>query len=155
MLTAPAMVRLSEAPQLALLWWHARCPGGAAASMARSMAALANRRWSAWSTTPCKRKATPPSAATTGAPRVVRPNFLNADSELSAIAGIAHNRSARLCLYGPPGTGKTAYGRWLAQTLEMPLLVKRASDLQIEMGGRMRKKHGPRFSRSRARARCS
>src|SRR5690606_17752441 len=38
-------------------------------------------------------------------------------------------RSGRLCLYGPPGTGKTAYGRWLAGQLDMPLLVKRASDL--------------------------
>ena len=44
--------------------------------------------------------------------------------------GIAAHRSARLCLYGPPGTGKTAYGRWLAQALDIPLLVKRASDLQ-------------------------
>ena len=35
----------------------------------------------------------------------------------------------RLCLYGPPGTGKTAFGRWLAEQLDMPLLVRRASDL--------------------------
>ena len=41
----------------------------------------------------------------------------------------ARAKSGRLCLYGPPGTGKTAYGRWLAEQLDMPLLVKRASDL--------------------------
>ena len=32
-------------------------------------------------------------------------------------------------MYGPPGTGKTAYGRWLAQQLEVPLIIKRASDI--------------------------
>lgn len=64
-------------------------------------------------------------------PQVYDPAFIHADAELAAIAqGIAAHKSARLCLYGPPGTGKTAYGRWLAQQLDMPLLVQRASDLQ-------------------------
>jgi SpoVK/Ycf46/Vps4 family AAA+-type ATPase len=40
-----------------------------------------------------------------------------------------------LCLYGPPGTGKTAYGRWLAEQLDMPLLVKRCSDLMSPFVG--------------------
>ncbi|TAL86888.1 MAG: AAA family ATPase, partial [Rhodanobacter sp.] len=58
------------------------------------------------------------------------PAFINADVDLAAIAErLKDSRSARLCLYGPPGTGKTAYGRWLADQLDMPLLVKRASDL--------------------------
>src|SRR5262249_49163191 len=35
----------------------------------------------------------------------------------------------RICLYGPPGTGKTAYGRHVAESLDRPLLVKRASDI--------------------------
>ncbi len=64
-------------------------------------------------------------------PEVYDPAFIAADTDLAAIAqGIAAHKNARLCLYGPPGTGKTAYGRWLAQQLDMPLLVKRASDLQ-------------------------
>jgi transitional endoplasmic reticulum ATPase len=42
----------------------------------------------------------------------------------------------RLCLYGPPGTGKTAYGRWLARQLDIPLLVKRASDLMSPFVGK-------------------
>lgn len=63
-------------------------------------------------------------------PEVYDPAFLNADADLAALAqGIAATRSARLCLYGPPGTGKTAFGRWLAEQLDMPLLVRRASDL--------------------------
>jgi len=58
------------------------------------------------------------------------PAFINADVDLAAIAErLKDSRSARLCLYGPPGTGKTAYGRWLADQLDIPLLVKRASDL--------------------------
>lgn len=65
-----------------------------------------------------------------GLPEVYDPAFLNADADLADLAqGIAATRNARLCLYGPPGTGKTAFGRWLAERLAMPLLVRRASDL--------------------------
>lgn len=63
-------------------------------------------------------------------PEVYDPFFIHADVDLAGIAtGLIAARSGRLCLYGPPGTGKTAYGRWLAQQLDAPLLVKRASDL--------------------------
>ncbi|MHB0929603.1 MAG: ATP-binding protein, partial [Candidatus Nanopelagicales bacterium] len=34
-----------------------------------------------------------------------------------------------LCLYGPPGTGKTQFVEYLAATLGLPLIAKRASDL--------------------------
>ncbi|MGE4329658.1 AAA family ATPase [Diaphorobacter sp.] len=66
-------------------------------------------------------------------PEVYDPAFLNADADLAEVAqGLAAARGtggARLCLYGPPGTGKTAFGRWLAGQLDMPLQVERASDL--------------------------
>lgn len=63
-------------------------------------------------------------------PEVYDPRFIHSDADLKSVAaGIVKSRSGRLCLYGPPGTGKTAYGRWLAQQLDSPLLVKRASDL--------------------------
>lgn len=39
------------------------------------------------------------------------------------------NPSARSCLYDPPGTGKTAYGYWLAEQLNKPIILKRESDL--------------------------
>jgi transitional endoplasmic reticulum ATPase len=56
--------------------------------------------------------------------------FLNPDTDFSAMAqGLQESKSGRLCLYGPPGTGKTAFGRWLAQQLDLPLQVKRASDI--------------------------
>ncbi|MGH8054719.1 MAG: AAA family ATPase [Stenotrophomonas sp.] len=64
------------------------------------------------------------------APGLYDPAFIHADTNLVEVAtGLRVSRSGRLCLYGPSGTGKTAYGRWLAQQLDMPLLVKRASDL--------------------------
>lgn len=63
-------------------------------------------------------------------PEVYDPIFIHANADLKGVAnGLGKARSGRLCLYGPPGTGKTAYGRWLAQQLDVPLLVKRASDL--------------------------
>ena len=63
-------------------------------------------------------------------PDTYDPIFIHADADLNRVAaGIVKARSGRLCLYGPPGTGKTAYGRWLAQQLDSPLVVKRASDL--------------------------
>lgn len=63
-------------------------------------------------------------------PEVYAPSFINADADLAQVAtGIARAGVGRLCLYGPPGTGKTAYGRWLAQQLDIPLSIKRASDL--------------------------
>jgi SpoVK/Ycf46/Vps4 family AAA+-type ATPase len=45
------------------------------------------------------------------------------------IPGLRAHKAGRLCLYGPPGTGKTAFGHHLAQELDLPLLVRRASDL--------------------------
>ncbi|MBI3713744.1 MAG: ATP-binding protein [Burkholderiales bacterium] len=58
------------------------------------------------------------------------PAFICADVDLEAVArGIGKSKTGRLCLFGPPGTGKTAFGRWLSEQLDMPLLVKRGSDL--------------------------
>jgi SpoVK/Ycf46/Vps4 family AAA+-type ATPase len=70
-------------------------------------------------------------------PELYDPAFIHADANLAEVAeGLKRTRTGRLCLYGPPGTGKTAYGRWLAEQLGMPLLVKRASDLlSMWLGG--------------------
>ncbi|WP_165803966.1 AAA family ATPase [Limnohabitans planktonicus] len=63
-------------------------------------------------------------------PEVYDPTLVNTEVDLTALATqLAEAKSGRLCFYGPPGTGKTAYGRWLAQQLGVPLHVKRASDL--------------------------
>ena len=65
-----------------------------------------------------------------GRPAFYDPRFVNTSADLVAISERlqAHPRGS-LCLYGPSGTGKTAFGRWLADRLGRPLLVKRASDL--------------------------
>lgn len=68
------------------------------------------------------------------------PLFIQADADVESVAaGLKACKSGRLCLYGPPGTGKTAYGRWLAEQLDMPLLVRRGSDLMsMWVGGNER-----------------
>lgn len=59
-----------------------------------------------------------------------RLDVLNADCDMAEIqAGLAQHGQGRLCLYGPPGTGKTAFGRYVAETLDRPLMVRRASDI--------------------------
>jgi SpoVK/Ycf46/Vps4 family AAA+-type ATPase len=63
-------------------------------------------------------------------------SLVNAGTNLEAVAdGLAQTKEGRLCLYGPPGTGKTAFGRWLAEKLGLPLHVKRASDLLSKFVG--------------------
>ena len=66
-----------------------------------------------------------------------RPELVNTDCDLApVIHGLRIHGQGRICFYGPPGTGKTAYGRYLAQALDRPLLVKRASDiLSMWVGG--------------------
>jgi transitional endoplasmic reticulum ATPase len=65
-----------------------------------------------------------------GVPDLYDPAFISADQNLLEVAeGLAFSGSGRICLYGPPGTGKTAWGKWLANRLNKPLIVKRASDL--------------------------
>ena len=57
-------------------------------------------------------------------------DYIHCDADLAElVAGIAQAKQARLCLYGLPGTGKSAFGHYLAHTLDQPLMVKRASDL--------------------------
>ena len=73
-------------------------------------------------------------------PPTYDPAFIRSDANLADVArGIRAAGSARLCLYGPPGTGKTAYARWLAEQMDRPLLVKRASDLLSMWLGAMEK----------------
>lgn len=58
-------------------------------------------------------------------------SYLNPDQPLEPIVeGLGRGgRGARLCLYGPPGTGKSAFGGYLAEQLDRPLIARRASDL--------------------------
>lgn len=75
--------------------------------------------------------------------------LLNADTNMAELAeGLKATRAGRLCLYGPPGTGKTAYGRWLAARLDMPLLRYSASDLMSKWVGESEKNIAAAFRRA-------
>jgi transitional endoplasmic reticulum ATPase len=57
-------------------------------------------------------------------------NLLNVDTDLEVLLkGLMKNREGRLLCYGPPGTGKTAFARYMAKDLDIPLLQFRASDI--------------------------
>lgn len=66
----------------------------------------------------------------TALPSSYDPRYIAADVDLAEVAaGIVQAKAGRICLYGPPGTGKTAFGRWLATQLDVPLHAKRVSDI--------------------------
>lgn len=56
--------------------------------------------------------------------------YLNTDANLERLVqGLQQQEQGRILLYGLPGTGKTAFGHYIAEQLDKPLLIKRASDL--------------------------
>lgn len=63
-------------------------------------------------------------------PNVYNPKFINTTTNLEELAvGIKEHQNARLCLYGPAGTGKSAFGRYISEILDKPLILKKGSDL--------------------------
>lgn len=59
-----------------------------------------------------------------------RLEILNTDCDIQDVCdGLREHGEGRLCLYGPPGTGKSAFGRYLAEVLDRPLMLRRASDI--------------------------
>ncbi|MNP21811.1 ATP-dependent zinc metalloprotease FtsH [compost metagenome] len=83
-------------------------------------------------------------------PTFYSPQWINADLPLDGLVeGLRAHPQARLCFYGPPGTGKTAFGQWLAQALDKPLMVKRVSDLVSPYVGMTEQNLAGAFERAR------
>ena len=64
--------------------------------------------------------------------------MLNVESrfEVPRIVEALKNRGhGALCFYGPPGTGKTALAEHIATALDLPLIIKQASDLMSKYVG--------------------
>jgi len=70
-------------------------------------------------------------------PNVYDPQLVNTTMDLVELAsGIKETGNARLCLYGVPGTGKSAFGKYVSEILNKPLLLKKGSDLiSMYVGG--------------------
>lgn len=69
-------------------------------------------------------------------PNEYRLDWLNTTIDMLALShGIARSNRGRVLLYGPPGCGKTAFAHHLAKTMDRPLLLKRASDINSKWVG--------------------
>jgi SpoVK/Ycf46/Vps4 family AAA+-type ATPase len=83
-------------------------------------------------------------------PNVYDPGFINTTADLNMLTeGIQHHQNARLCLYGPAGTGKSAFGKYVAQMLEKPVILKKVSDLQSMWVGQCEKNIAAAFKEAK------
>lgn len=77
-------------------------------------------------------------------------SLLNADRDLLQLSsGLKRLQAASLCFYGPPGTGKSELGRFLADEVGKPLLLKRASDIMSKWVGETEKQIASMFDEAR------
>ncbi|MDF1878418.1 AAA family ATPase [Sulfurimonas sp. SAG-AH-194-C20] len=78
------------------------------------------------------------------------PNYVNTTTPLQELTqGIKETKSARLCLYGLPGTGKSAFGKYVADILDRPLLLKKGSDLICKYVGGTEKNIAAAFAEAK------
>ena len=65
-------------------------------------------------------------------------DYLNTECQFpleKVIASLKRKGAGTLCFYGLPGTGKTALAEHIANSIEKPLMIKRASDLVSKFVG--------------------
>ena len=87
-------------------------------------------------------------------PHEFNPELVNADYSLSKIIECYMNTenladTGGLCLNGPPGTGKSAFARYLANKMNLPIVEKRSSDLLGMFVGQTEKNIAKAFAESR------
>jgi len=78
-------------------------------------------------------------------------SLLNTEINLENLASrlTTAKSSFSLCLYGAAGTGKSAYARYIADKLKMPVLEKRASDLMNMFVGETEKRIAAAFAEAK------
>ena len=78
--------------------------------------------------------------------------FLNVDQDVpKLITALQHRPQGIFCFHGPAGTGKSELARHIADALEKPLLVKRASDLLDMYVGQTEQRIAAMFDDARQR----
>lgn len=78
--------------------------------------------------------------------------FLNVDQDIpKLIAALQRRPHGIFCFHGPAGTGKSELARHIADALEKPLLVKRASDLLDMYVGQTEQRLAAMFDDARQR----
>ncbi len=77
-------------------------------------------------------------------------SLINTNEDLEKLSmGVFENQNARICLYGPAGTGKSAYGKYLAEVLNKPVLLKKGSDLMSKWVGESEKNIAKAFEEAK------
>lgn len=79
-------------------------------------------------------------------------DYLNPDCDLQQLVSQlkrAPKSVGALCFFGAPGTGKTALAHYLAQEIELPLHVRRASDILSPYVGETEQKIAQMFKEAR------
>ena len=79
--------------------------------------------------------------------------YLHTDAPIAQLVDSLRSApGGSMCLYGPPGAGKTALARYFAHVLELPVVLRRASDLLSMFVGGHGGKHCRDVCRRRSRA---
>jgi SpoVK/Ycf46/Vps4 family AAA+-type ATPase len=80
-------------------------------------------------------------------------DMLNVESRYDVpriVAALKAKGHGALCFHGAPGTGKTALAEHIAQTLERPLMIRRASDLVSKFVGETEQQMAEMFKEAEA-----
>lgn len=64
------------------------------------------------------------------------------------VQALGARQRGTLCFYGPPGTGKTALAEHIAAALDLPLMIRRASDLMSKYVGETEQQIAAMFARA-------
>ena len=96
------------------------------------------------------------TAAERGARRVVTSydlGLVNTESRFEVpkiVEALRRKSYGTLCFYGPPGTGKTALAEHIAHALQLPLMIRQASDIMSKYVGETEQNMAKMFEEAQA-----